>query len=139
MVTVHSLPGPGTLDAFVRAFSEMEQPHGVMLLIHMSCKDNLITPEYSQRTLQLAMQYPDVVTGFISQNRIHNSSFITMMPGVSITATNDSLGQQYISPKAAILDRGADIIIVGRGIVTSTDPAATAELYRSIAWDAYSS
>ena len=45
--------------------------------------------------------------------------------------------QRYTSPRAAVLDRGADLIIVGRGITWAQDPAGEAELYRQEAWQAY--
>lgn len=45
--------------------------------------------------------------------------------------------QRYITPRSAVLERGADLIIVGRGICGSAEPAAEAERYRQEAWQAY--
>jgi orotidine-5'-phosphate decarboxylase len=45
--------------------------------------------------------------------------------------------QRYSSPRAAVLERGADLVIVGRGISGALDPAAEAERYRQEAWQAY--
>ena len=49
----------------------------------------------------------------------------------------DNLGQQYVSPEDAIRLRGADIIIVGRGISKADDPAAAAKLYQDIGYNSY--
>ncbi len=45
--------------------------------------------------------------------------------------------QRYRTPRAAVLERGADLIIVGRGISGALDPTAEAERYRQQAWQAY--
>ena len=49
----------------------------------------------------------------------------------------DNLGQQYNTPRHAILDQGVDIIIVGRGILNADDRGAEAKRYRKEGWAAY--
>jgi orotidine-5'-phosphate decarboxylase len=86
-------------------------------------------------------KYPDVAVGLIAQSRLEKSrpDIIQMTPGVKIddSGSSEGLGQQYISPESAVLTRGADIIIVGRGITHSADPARSAESYRRSGWEAY--
>lgn len=60
-----------------------------------------------------------------------------MVSGVKIGADGDGLGQQYVSPVDAITLRGADIIIVGRGITGSPNPGATAKLYQEAGYSCY--
>jgi len=57
--------------------------------------------------------------------------------GVNAVETGDSLGQQYHSPHDVIFTRRTDVIIVGRGIRTASDPAAAAKQYRDAGYQAY--
>lgn len=49
----------------------------------------------------------------------------------------DSLGQQYNTPRKVIVEKGVDIVIVGRGLYKADDAASEAERYRKEAWSAY--
>ena len=65
---------------------------------------------------------------------------IQMTPGVKMASkegSGDTLGQQYVSPEEAIMKRGADVIIVGRGITSDLDPAEAARRYQQQGWQAY--
>lgn len=54
-----------------------------------------------------------------------------------IVKHGDSLGQQYNTPRNVILNSGADVIIVGRGIMNAVDRVAESERYRREGWAAY--
>ncbi len=62
----------------------------------------------------------------MTQDDLHDAS-------VQIAAAEDALGQQYVTPQQAI-EHGSDIIIVGRGILNSREPLATAKQYRETSW-----
>ena len=88
--------------------------------------------------IEIAKSEKNFVIGFISQSKvIEDPTFVHLIPGVSIKDKNDNLGQQYISPEEAILERGADLIIVGRGISKACDKLTTVKLYQTKAYDSY--
>jgi len=137
-VTVHSIMGEGTLKAIRDSIKEAGMVRGVFLLESVSSEDNLIDNEYSDRTIEMANKYNDIVSGFISQKRRGtNSDFFYAMPGVNIDTTGDNLGQQYNTPENAILNCGADMVIVGRGIYMAEDKEEALKMYRDRAWNSY--
>ena len=119
----------------------------LLLLAEMSSEGNLMTGAYTQQCVALARQQRDFVIGFVAQHNLNSEltdNFVTITPGVSMPPPGkedekigDSLGQQYNTPRQAVFEHGADVIIVGRGIITADDPAAEAERYRQEAWKAY--
>jgi len=50
----------------------------------------------------------------------------------------DGKGQQYKTPRWVVLEKGVDIIIVGRGITEADNPSTEAERYRREGWQALS-
>ena len=147
-VTVHSIPGPGMLKVF-KAYNK-----GVILIAEMSSSGNIpsLLPEYKDKTLEMCKGYEDTVVGFVSQSRVgssmaskddeqvKNNCYLQFTPGVSLESTGDSLGQQYVTVKDAVLKRDADVIIVGRGIVKQPQEKwlEVAEEYRKQGWEAFS-
>lgn len=146
-VTVHSIPGPGMLKVF------KEHQVGVILIAEMSSAGNIpsVLPAYKEKTLEICTGYEDTVVGFVSQSRVGLSlktagtsndgsqSYLQFTPGISLNATGDALGQQYVSVKEAVLERDADIIIVGRGIIKQERDkwSVVAEDYRKQGWEAF--
>lgn len=112
----------------------------LLLLAQMSSAGNLLTPEYTQQCVHHARQNKDFVMGFIAQqslNKEAGDNFITMTPGVQLAAGGDALGQQYNTPETVVTEKGADIIIVGRGVLQADDRRKAAMEYRKQGWEAY--
>jgi orotidine-5'-phosphate decarboxylase len=134
----HVLPGEG----IIQGLKEVGYPlgRGLLLLAEMSSKGHVMTDEYAQKALDMAIKYSDFVFGFIGQHRLDhpNHDFVYMSPGVQLGNTGDSLGQQYRTPRQVILESKSDIIIVGRGIYGNLSKMEEmAQIYQKAGWDAY--
>jgi len=136
IINAHSLPGPG----IVSGLSEvgLAKQRGLLLLAEMSSANHLFQPDYTQKTVAMAEQFPDFVMGFIAQRKLSSHpAWIYLTPGIQFAEKKDALGQQYITPHQAIVQNGTDIIIVGRGIIQANDPLSEARKYREAGWQAY--
>lgn len=136
LVNGHTLPGAGLVEGLKAVGSA--KGNAMLLIAELSCKGNLINQDYTAQTLSLAEQHDDFVIGFICQQRISDDpKFIHMTPGIKMVEGGDNLGQQYNTPQTAI-ERGTDVIIVGRDIYQADDPAQVAKAYRKAGWEAFS-
>ena len=136
ITNAHIVPGEGIIEGLSKI--GLPKGNGLLLLAEMSSKGTLATGEYTQKAIEMAEKYSDFVIGFISTHKLCDG-FIHMMPGVKIASKGDDLGQQYLTPEQAVLERGADVVIVGRGIYEAADPVSAAQEYRERAWNAYHS
>lgn len=133
IVTVHAIPGPGVI-AGLRAVTQ-GLSRGALILAEMSSNANLCTPEYQTGAIEIAIDNPDFVLGFIAQRPMVDG-FLTVTPGVQISNRGDGLGQQYRDPRE-VVKKGSDVIIVGRGITCAQDIQAAALLYKGHGWQGY--
>ncbi|WVR07925.1 orotidine 5'-phosphate decarboxylase [Kwoniella sp. DSM 27419] len=145
LTNAHPVPGPG----IIKGLATVGQPlgRGLLLLAEMSSAGSLAVGDYTRQTFQMARAAGrEFVIGFIAQNRIdtdvqQGEDWLIMSPGVGLAAKGDSLGQQYRTPREVVIDAGADVIIVGRGIygVQGGEQAVKdeAERYRVEGWKAY--
>ncbi|XP_061465030.1 uridine 5'-monophosphate synthase isoform X1 [Rhineura floridana] len=136
IVNAHAVPGPGV----VKGLKEVGHPlqRGCLLIGEMSSEGSLATGDYTKTVVKMAEEHSDFVLGFISGSRIvEKPEFLHLTPGVQMQAGGDSLGQKYLSPQEVIANRGSDIIIVGRGILSASSRPAEAEAYRKVAWESY--
>ena len=134
IINAHMLPGPGIIDGLKKGCCERDM--GLLLLAQMSTQHHLFSAEYTQNVVNHALNHKDFVMGFIAQEKLtDDKDLITMTPGVSIVHNTDQLGQHYHSPQAVIVEKKADIIIVGRGIYTAENPVAAARKYQQQGWN----
>jgi len=96
-------------------------------------------------SIKLAESRSDFVAGVVSQSALGISSvgLVQLTPGVQASDAGgasrpgDGLGQQYNSPEEVVLQRGADVAVVGRGVTKSDNVAEAACYYRDLLWAAY--
>ncbi|KAM4627000.1 uridine 5'-monophosphate synthase [Discoglossus pictus] len=136
VINAHAVPGPGV----VRGLQEVGSPlgRGCLVIAEMSSQGSLATGGYTKAAVKLAEDHPEFVLGFISGCRVSNKpEFLHLTPGVQMHSGGDNLGQQYQSPHEVITNKGSDIIIVGRGILSAANRLEAAEQYRQAGWEAY--
>lgn len=141
LVTVHSLSGPSILQGLKKALDGSSANRGIFMLAELSSAGSLITSTYTENTMKLIASSADAdfVAGIVCQTNgvVQDPGLLQLTPGCKISTESDGLGQQYNTPAHVIKDKGADIAVVGRGILDSKDIRMTAEIYRDQLWSAY--
>lgn len=138
ITNTHSTDTETSLAKTMAISSDDRKERGILLLAEMSSSGNLCSESYSRETIEMASNHADFVVGFIAQARQTKMSdgMLVLMPGVSMGQKGDGLGQQYATPEDAV-KRGADVIIVGRGVYGADDVAKEAKRYQEAGWEAY--
>jgi orotidine-5'-phosphate decarboxylase len=147
IINASVLAGDGIIDALAQTIEHGdERDRGILILAEMTSKGSLAVGEYTQASVEIAKKHRKHVLGFVSTQQLssfttsdHGASeedFVIFTTGISISSHGDALGQQYQSPASAMA-RGADFLIVGRGIYSGPDPVASAQAYREAGWAAY--
>lgn len=167
IVNAHALPGRGILQGLQSAVPEaLCDQRACLLLYEMSSEGHLFSEGYKNSVLGMARENRGFVMGFVAQGGVSGEcqgrqgqreskdgedtepqqksqeDWIIMTPGVNISSKGDSLGQQYNTPEHVVGKRGADVMIVGRGIYGHAGEGvekmqAVAEEYRRRGWAAY--
>lgn len=151
ITNAHTVAGPGSIEGLKQI--GLPKGRGLLVLAEMTPKGNLAVGSYTDASIAMAQSHKDFVIGFICTKKlVDDPGFIYMTPGVQLQKSSapmfdrgvpseprdgDALGQQYTTPEAVILERGSDVIIVGRGILEASDRLAEAKKYRTAGWTAY--
>ncbi|KAG8895647.1 orotidine 5'-phosphate decarboxylase [Tulasnella sp. 403] len=146
ITNAHPVPGPSIIKGLASVGLPLDR--GLLLLAEMSSEGTLAKGDYTNEAIEMARAHRDFVIGFIAMKRLGTSArphedFLILTPGVGLDTKGDGMGQQYKTPREVILERGCDVIIVGRGIYGKGDGAESevirreAERYRSEGWKAY--
>jgi orotidine 5'-phosphate decarboxylase subfamily 1 len=130
VVSVHIVSG----EASVKALSNIGK--GAFLVAEMSTYTDGGTTQ--KEALRIGLENGEYVSGFICQGRFSDGDgFVYCAAGVSADKKFDGLGQVYTHPQELIVDRGIDVIIVGRSITHAKDVVDAARYYKEMGWLAY--
>ena len=113
-ITAHGIAGDSIINTYKSINNDILNK-GIIFVAQMSNKGNLITEDYTNSIIDMCYNNK-IITGFVTQKKISDDSYLYFTPGVSIQNTNDNIDQQYRTPKDAIIKDNCDVIIVGRGI-----------------------
>lgn len=142
LVTVIPICGDGIFkaieNAVLRANLPVDEPRGCLAVCELSFKGFI--PTSPNQLLEVAEQNSSICCGIIAQalQVKDNCRMIKATPGVHLTQSGDGGNQQWNHP-SRVLANGADVIIVGRGIVSApkSDLERVACQYKEAAWRAY--
>ena len=105
----------------------------IFVLVQMSSKGNLFTREVSKSIMDMVtfekLEGNENIKGIICQNQEFINTdlpVLTIKPGINLSATGDSLGQCYSNLSGDL----PDMIVVGRGITLSQNPAEEIQKYK---------
>ena len=136
LITAHPVPGSGILQGLKDGLNEISEDRGIFIVAEMSSSGALTTGDYVKSAVSNSKDF-DLVAGFVCQSNIFSDpGLIQLTPGVKLTKSTDNLGQQYNTPQN-VVDSGADLVVVGRGITQAKDKLASVLEYKKVLWEAY--
>ncbi|KYN35849.1 Uridine 5'-monophosphate synthase [Trachymyrmex septentrionalis] len=138
LITVHPISGVSVIDALKKSLDNITEPRGIFLVAEMSCKGALTTGDYLKNAVSMAEEVSDLVVGFVCQSNLSaQPGLLQLTPGVKLAKSVDGLGQQYNDPQS-VINAGADLAVVGRGITEACNGYLKATLeYKKELWNAY--
>jgi len=134
----------------------------LLILAEMTSKGSLAVGEDTRASVAIARRFPEFVIGFVATRSLADvepasdnepeknagdkqedtkagdkkEDFVVFTTGVNMSTTGDALGQQYNTPRKAVMG-GADFIISGRGIYQAENAVEAAMRYKKEGWAAY--
>lgn len=136
LITVHPVAGPGIIDGLVAGLNDITEERGIFLVTEMSSKGALTTGNYVEQSLSMGNNSKLVVGHVCQSDLFKDPGMIQLTPGVKLSKDSDDLGQQYNTPEM-VVNCGADLAVVGRGITQATDKISTIIKYKEQLWSAY--
>ena len=114
---------------------KVETTLDIFVLVQMSSRANLFTREVSKNIIDMItfekLSGNENIKGIICQNQEFINTdlpVLTIKPGINLSATDDALGQCYSNLNGDL----PDMIVVGRGITKSANPALEIKKYKIV-------
>lgn len=148
IVNASILAGDGIIEALAQTIDDGGcHDRGILILAEMTTKGSLAVGDYTRASVEIARKHKEHVLGFVATKQLGtvddqsgqawpDEDFVIFTTGISVSSKGDALGQQYQTPTRA-MERGADFLIVGRGIYSGPDQVASARALREEGWAAY--
>ncbi|XP_029663663.1 uridine 5'-monophosphate synthase-like [Formica exsecta] len=138
LITVHPVSGASIIDALKKGLENIMEPRGIFLVAEMSSKGALTTGDYLKSAVSIAEEASDLIVGLVSQSNLSvQPGLLQLTPGVKLSKSDDGLDQQYNNPES-VINSGADLAVVGRGITEASHGFLKATLeYKKQLWNAY--
>lgn len=138
LITVHPVSGASVINALKTSLENIIEPRGIFLVAEMSCEGALTTGDYLKNAVSMAEKASDLVVGLVCQSNLSaQPGLLQLTPGVKLSESGDGLGQQYNDPRS-VINEGADLAVVGRGITKAPHGYLKATLeYKKELWNAY--
>lgn len=138
LITVHPVSGASVIDALKKGLENILEPRGIFLVAEMSSKGALTTGDYLKSAVSMAEEASDLVIGLVCQSNLSaQPGLLQLTPGVKLSKSDDGLDQQYNNPES-VINAGADLAVVGRGITEASYGVLKATLeYKKQLWNAY--
>ncbi|EZA48873.1 hypothetical protein DMN91_006329 [Ooceraea biroi] len=138
LITVHLVSGASVVNALRDGLKGITEPRGVFVVAEMSSQGALTVGDYMKSAVSIAEKTSDLVVGLVCQSNLSaRPEMLQLTPGVHLSSSGDGLGQQYNDPQS-VINAGADLAVVGRGITESSAGWLKAALdYKQPLWEAY--
>jgi len=137
LITVHLVSGASIIKALRDGLKNITEPRGIFVVAEMSSQGALTTGDYIKRAILAAETASDLVVGLVCQSNLStHPEMLQLTPGVHLSSNSDSLGQQYKDPQT-VINAGADLAVVGRGITESSSVITAVLSYKEALWEAY--
>lgn len=136
LITAHPVAGKGIIEGLKCGLKGITEIRGVFLVAEMSSEGALTTGNYLTDAISMAND-SSLVSGVVCQsNVLPDPGLIQLTPGVKLSKSGDDLGQKYNTPEQ-VVNSGADLAVVGRGITEATDKLSAVLEYKEQLWEAY--
>lgn len=125
-VTIHVIAGEASLKA-IEDWDEENKP-ALIPILEMSSKGALTDAHYIAKCKEFIGKY-NCVVGAVCQTTSLDKNLLKFTPGIHLSASGDSKGQQFNTPQFAIEKQHSHFLIIGRGLYEAQQPDAAIKDY----------